>query len=40
VQNTRVLGPTLLYHGDEIRIGRFKFVFQLEESMGSTETEI
>jgi DNA-binding winged helix-turn-helix (wHTH) protein len=40
VENIRVLGPTLLHHGDEIRIGRFKFVFQLEESMGSTETEI
>jgi DNA-binding winged helix-turn-helix (wHTH) protein len=40
VKSTRVQASTLLHHGDEIRIGRFKFVFQLEESMGSTETEI
>ncbi len=40
VENARVQVPTALHHGDEIRIGRFKFVFQLEESIGSTETEI
>jgi pSer/pThr/pTyr-binding forkhead associated (FHA) protein len=40
VENARVQVPTALHHGDEIRIGRFKFVFQLEESTGSTETEV
>jgi pSer/pThr/pTyr-binding forkhead associated (FHA) protein len=40
VENTRVQVPTALHHGDEIRIGRFKFVFQLEESRGSTETDV
>ena len=39
VRNTRIEGPTALQHGDEVLIGRFKFVFQLEESPGSTETE-
>jgi DNA-binding winged helix-turn-helix (wHTH) protein len=40
VGNTGIEAPTALHHGDEVQIGRFKFVFQLEESTGSTETEI
>ena len=39
VGNIRIERPTVLYHGDEVQIGRLKFVFRREESPGSTETE-
>lgn len=39
VGNVRIDRPTALYPGDEVKIGRFKFVFRLAESAGSTETE-
>ena len=39
VRDTRIDGPTVLANGDEIRIGRFTFVFRLSESPASTETE-
>jgi DNA-binding winged helix-turn-helix (wHTH) protein len=40
VEKTRVQIPTALRPGDEIRIARFTFVFHLEESRGSTETDV
>lgn len=39
VRNTRIAGPTTLHHGDEVKIGRFTFVFRLHEPSATTETE-
>lgn len=39
VRNTRIEAPTALYNGDEVQVGRFKFVFRLAELPRSTETE-
>ena len=39
VGSTRIGTPTLLDDGDELKIGRFAFVFRHSESSGSTETE-
>jgi DNA-binding winged helix-turn-helix (wHTH) protein len=39
VSNIRIECPTSLCHGNEVQIGRFKFIFRLEESPASTETD-
>jgi pSer/pThr/pTyr-binding forkhead associated (FHA) protein len=39
VGQRKIETPTALDHGDEVQIGRFKFVFRPAESPGSTETE-
>lgn len=39
VKDVRIAAPTALHHGDEVRIGRFTFVFRLHEPSASTETD-
>jgi DNA-binding winged helix-turn-helix (wHTH) protein len=39
VRDTRIEVPTALHDGDEVQIGRFKFVFRPAEPTTSTETE-
>ena len=40
VWKTRIEAPTLLCHGDEVRIGRFTFAFRITKSLASTESDV
>jgi DNA-binding winged helix-turn-helix (wHTH) protein len=40
VDSTRIEAPTALCHGSELRVGRLTFVFRLEASIDSTETDV
>jgi pSer/pThr/pTyr-binding forkhead associated (FHA) protein len=40
VRSTRITELTVLNNGDEVRIGQFQFVFRVEETPPSTETEV
>jgi DNA-binding winged helix-turn-helix (wHTH) protein len=40
VRGTRITELTVLNNGDEVRIGQFQFVFRVEETPPSTETEV
>ena len=40
VQRARISAPTPLEPGDEVRIGRFRLIFRVGGSAGSTETDV